>query len=68
MNSTALDAPVHSKALVVDGVMASVGSYNLGSKSADTKLESTLVVYDPAAVAEVEAMLLRDLANSTRLR
>jgi cardiolipin synthase len=61
-----LDVPVHSKALVVDGVMASVGSYNLGSSKSDVNLESTFVVYDAQLVGQVEAMLDRDLARSTR--
>ena len=60
------DVPVHSKAVVVDGVMAAVGSYNLASSKSDVNLETTFVVYDRALVGEVQAMLDRDLARSTR--
>ena len=60
-----IDVPLHSKALTIDGVMASIGSYNLSSMS-DQNLEGTLAVYDPPLVAEVEAMFARDLARSRR--
>jgi len=62
-----MDVGVHSKALVVDGVMASVGSYNLGSAKSDENLESTYVMHDPALIASVEAMLARDLARAQRV-
>jgi phosphatidylserine/phosphatidylglycerophosphate/cardiolipin synthase-like enzyme len=62
-----LDVPVHSKALTVDGVMASIGSYNF-STSSEKNLEATCVVHDPALVTEVEAMFDRDLRGARRVQ
>lgn len=62
-----LDVPLHSKALTVDGVMASIGSYNYSSSS-ERNLEAACVVYDPALVHEVEAMFARDLAAARRVQ
>lgn len=62
-----LDVPLHSKALTVDGVLASIGSYNY-STSSENNLEATCVVYDPALVTEVEAMFERDLAAGRRVQ
>jgi cardiolipin synthase A/B len=62
-----LDVPVHSKVVTVDGVMASVGSYNF-STSSERNLEMTLVSHDPAFVTEVEAMFDRDLQGGRRIR
>lgn len=62
-----LDVPIHSKALTVDGVLASIGSYNYSSSS-ERNLEATCVVYDPALVHEVEAMFERDLQRARRVQ
>jgi cardiolipin synthase len=62
-----IDVPIHSKALTVDGVMASVGSYNYSSSS-ENNLESTCVSYDPALITEVEAMFERDLRGGRRVQ
>lgn len=56
---------IHSKALSVDGVMASVGSYNFSDHS-DQNLESNMICYDPQIIAAVEAMFVRDLRRSQR--
>lgn len=61
------DVPLHSKALTVDGVLASIGSYNY-STSSEKHLEATCVVYDPALVTEVEAMFDRDLRAARRVQ
>ena len=61
-----LDQPTHSKVMTVDGVLASVGSYNLSS-TADKYLEGTFVAYDPGLVAATELMLDRDLQTATRV-
>jgi cardiolipin synthase len=62
-----LDVPLHSKALTVDGVLASVGSYNFSSSS-EKNLEATVVSYDPALIGEVEAMFDRDLRAARRVQ
>ncbi|GIW70864.1 MAG: cardiolipin synthase B [Planctomycetota bacterium] len=60
-----LDTPLHSNAMTVDGVMASIGSYNF-SVSSEKNFESTLVIYDPALVRAVEQMFQRDLGRARR--
>lgn len=62
-----IDVPIHSKAMTVDGVMASIGSYNYSSSS-EKNLESTCVSYDPALITEVEAMFDRDLRGGRRVQ
>lgn len=62
-----MDVPIHSKALSVDGVLASIGSYNY-STSSEKNLEATCVVYDPALVTEVESMFDRDLRSARRVQ
>ncbi len=62
-----IDVPIHSKALTVDGVMASIGSYNYSSSS-EKNLESTCVIYDPALITEVETMFDRDLRGGRRVQ
>jgi cardiolipin synthase len=63
-----VDVFTHSKALVVDAAVASVGSYNFSASSVEDNTEGTLILHDPAAVAEVEAMLLEDLDRSRRVQ
>jgi cardiolipin synthase A/B len=62
-----IDTPIHSKALTIDGVMASVGSYNFSS-TADKYLEATSVIYDPNVIRMVEEMMQRDLNIGRRIR
>jgi cardiolipin synthase len=62
-----LDVPLHSKALTVDGVVASIASYNFSSSS-EKNLEAACVIYDPALVTDVEAMFERDLAGARRVQ
>ncbi len=62
------DTPIHSKAMTVDGVVASIGSYNLGKSSIRHNTETNLVIYDPAVVRAVEEMFERDLAKARRVQ
>jgi len=57
------DHYIHSKALTIDGVMASIGSYNFDIWSVEKETEMTLVSYDPATVKTVEEMFERDLTR-----
>ncbi len=63
-----LDVPIHSKVLTVDGVLASIGSYNVGPSSVEKNTEQVLVTYDPPTVRAVEEMFDRDLARSRRVQ
>ncbi len=62
-----MDVPVHSKTITIDGVMASVGSFNFGESSIERNTEQVLVTYDPATVRAVEEMFERDLARARRV-
>ena len=57
--------PIHSKVMTVDGVMASVGSYNFSTTSQKNR-ESTYLVYDPLLVRDAEFLIEFDLLRSTR--
>jgi cardiolipin synthase len=63
-----MDRPIHSKTLTIDGVMASIGSYNFSFSSVDKNIEQAIVTYDPAIVRKVEEMFERDLATATRVQ
>lgn len=63
-----MDTPIHSKALTIDGVMASIGSYNMGESSIERNTEQTIVSYDPATIRAVEEMFDRDLARARRVQ
>lgn len=57
---------LHQKVILVDDIMASVGTANCDNRSFRLNFEITMVVTDPAFVAEVEAMLLTDFTNCVR--
>ncbi len=58
---------LHTKAMVVDGVFATVGSANLDVRSFRLNFELVAVLYDPAIVAELEAIFREDQAQARRL-
>ena len=58
---------MHSKYMLVDGEWASVGSANLDNRSLFLNYELNCLLYDPAAVAELEAEFQKDLDASVRL-
>jgi cardiolipin synthase len=62
-----MDIAIHSKVVTVDGVMASVGSYNF-STSVQKNIENAFVVHDPNLVRDVEDMFQRHLAQAKRVR
>jgi len=51
---------IHSKALVVDGVFASIGSINFDARSMSKNAEDCVSIYDRAFAASVEAMFEHD--------
>ena len=61
------DVPLHSKTLTVDGIMASVSSYNF-SQVSNKNMENAAITYDPVVVRELEAIFERDLQHSRRVR
>ena len=58
---------MHSKVVLVDDDIASVGTVNLDIRSALLNFEETAVIEDEAFAAGVDAMLRRDFAQSTKL-
>jgi len=58
---------MHSKFVLVDGEWASVGTANLDNRSLYLNFEVNCLLYDPAAVAELEGQFLDDLGWSVRL-
>ena len=57
---------MHQKVLLADEDLAIVGSVNLDYRSFLINFESAVLVEDRGFAAEVEAMLLRDFAQSTK--
>ena len=53
----------HLKTMVVDGIVSTVGSANLDSRSFHLNEEINLVVYDPSFAAEMRERYERDLAK-----
>jgi len=58
---------MHTKAMIVDGVWASVGSANLDNRSAAINEEINLVVYDTGFAEQLEKSFQEDLKYSKRL-
>lgn len=58
---------MHSKFLLVDGEWASVGTANFDNRSLYLNFEVNCLIYDPAAVAELEQHYRQDLLNSVEI-
>ena len=56
---------MHQKVVLVDDDYAAVGTANFDNRSFRLNFEVTLLAHDAALCADVEAMLLADLARST---
>ncbi|MBA2405862.1 MAG: phosphatidylserine/phosphatidylglycerophosphate/cardiolipin synthase family protein [Bdellovibrionales bacterium] len=56
---------VHSKTMLIDNIMASVGSFNFEPYSAEKSHESTVLCYDQHLAQELKADNVRDIVNST---
>jgi len=62
-----IPALMHAKAMVVDGVWATVGSANLDYRSLAINEEINLVVYDAAFAGQLEKSFQEDLKYSKKL-
>jgi cardiolipin synthase len=60
------DGFLHQKVILVDDVMASVGTANCDNRSFRLNFEITLAVAHPGFIADVESMLLADFAQCVR--
>ena len=56
---------MHQKVILIDDVVAGVGTVNLDNRSLYLNFEATALVADKDFIKQVEAMLLADLDNST---
>lgn len=54
----------HSKVIVVDGIVASVGTANVDMRSFDQNFEVNLIVYDRDFARNVAAFFMKDLKES----
>jgi cardiolipin synthase len=60
-------AMMHTKALVVDGVMSIVGSANFDNRSLELNDELNIALFERGVAARLRADFERDLTRSTRL-
>jgi cardiolipin synthase len=58
---------LHSKTMVVDGILATVGSTNLDNRSFALNEELNLTVYDAPTARRLEEVFEDDLKGSTRV-
>jgi cardiolipin synthase len=58
---------VHSKVLIVDGILSSVGTANMDYRSLETNFEVNAVFYDTKIAQDLTDSFLDDLENSTIL-
>ncbi|HEY4784975.1 MAG TPA: cardiolipin synthase [Bacteroidales bacterium] len=57
----------HSKLLLVDGVLCSVGTANMDIRSFDQNFEVSALIYDEAITMDLQRSYLTDLQNSTEI-
>jgi cardiolipin synthase A/B len=57
----------HSKLLLVDGVLSSVGTANLDIRSFDQNFEVSALIYDEVIVGDLQQSYLNDLQNSREI-
>ena len=58
---------IHSKTIVVDGVLSSIGSANMDFRSLETNFEVGALIYDEHVANEMEQHFMDDLQNSSEL-
>ena len=56
---------IHSKTVLIDNIMASVGSFNFEPYSADHSHESAVICYDRQLTTDLKTDMIRDIVNST---
>ncbi len=58
---------MHSKAMVVDGTIALVGTANLDVRSLELNYESTVLIFDETTVNQLKLIIHEDISQSTEL-
>lgn len=56
---------IHSKTIVVDGKVCSIGTTNIDNRSFSLHFEQNVVFYDEGFASECERIFLEDIKNST---
>lgn len=59
---------MHQKVILVDDMVAGVGTVNLDNRSLYLNFEATALVADDDFIRQVENMLIEDLENSTQVK
>lgn len=59
---------IHSKVLIMDDILASVGTANMDMRSFFSNFELNAVLYDKETIQRLEADFLQDLKNSKELK
>lgn len=58
---------MHSKLMIVDGVLSSVGTANLDFRSLETNFEVNAMIYDEPMAKKLEKLFLNDLKQSRQI-
>ncbi|MEN6453629.1 MAG: cardiolipin synthase [Prolixibacteraceae bacterium] len=58
---------MHSKLIIVDGVLSSVGTANLDFRSLETNFEVNAMIYDEGIAKKLEKLFLNDLQQSSKI-
>ncbi len=58
---------IHTKAIMVDGLVSSVGSANMDFRSFGLNFEVNAVIYDSATTRKLEEEFIKDLQKSSRV-
>jgi len=58
---------IHSKLIIVDSVISSVGTANMDVRSFDMNFETNAFIYDPEAAKEFENQFILDLDDCTEI-
>ena len=56
---------MHQKVILVDDIVAGIGTVNLDNRSLYLNFEATALIADDGFIRQIEAMLIEDLDNST---
>lgn len=57
------DGFIHAKVVIVDDIMASVGSGNLDRRSFELNFETNAMVYDPELVPTIKSAFIEDISS-----
>src|SRR5690606_30868774 len=58
---------IHAKVIIIDGMIASVGTANMDMRSFFSNFELNAVLFDPAVVERLEQDFMEDLRHCVRL-